>query len=157
MRRSRVGMAVAAFGLVVACIALAGCGGSDAAADKGSGADESATVLESARETCADQLQTTLEKGDMDDEATPDDFLVLGDGGSTVTVEQPIQGEIATGLSVLAGTCMLAETDAPDSVTSQVSQVTALMGRQTAEWGDVSMSYSYHPESGFSAVLTLKH
>lgn len=149
MKHAAMMKAIAA--LMTIAVVTAACGGGGNSENSGS---DRPTALESAKETCADLLQETLEAGDMDDEATAADFLVLGDDGATVTVTQPIEGEIATKLSVVAGTCLLVETDAPDSVKGTVSQVTALMGRQQAKWGDIDMSYSYHPKNGFFAVLT---
>jgi len=82
--------------------------------------------------------------------------MVLGDDGHTLTIESSTSGDGYALLTVVAGMCILEVADAPDSVSSQVEQTTALMGRQDAEWDAIEMTYSYHPDNGLSAVLTEK-
>jgi len=60
---------------------------------------------------------------------------------------------VASAMSVVAMTCVLEETDATDAIMSQVEQTNSLMGRQDVEWDDFTLSWSYHPDSGASAVF----
>lgn len=77
----------------------------------------------------------------------------LGDNGSTLTFhtrgdENPSGGSL-TDLS-----CLLSATDAPDSVRSRMSATRALDGMQTANWNDIEASWTYHPDSGLTLILT---
>lgn len=116
--------------------------------------EAAAPAFEAAHAACAADFDAMLRMELPDTDWTSADYIVLGDGGESLTVTQPIGGEYATALSVAAGQCVLTETDAPDSVVNEVEQTTALMGRQEASWDDTQLSYSYHPDSGFAATFT---
>jgi len=49
---------------------------------------------------------------------------------------------------------VLNELDAPDYVLSQVESTNSLMGRQSADWGDLTASWSYHPDNGLQMTIT---
>jgi len=86
-----------------------------------------------------------------------EDYVILGDGDLTATITHPTSGDIGTleGYDqVKALECFLDELDVTDAIDSQMSQTTAMMGRQEAEWGDFEISWSYHPDSGVAAVVT---
>lgn len=50
--------------------------------------------------------------------------------------------------------CILTELNTPTSVTAQMDNTRALDGMQTAEWGDFSASWTYHPDSGMNLIIT---
>ena len=51
--------------------------------------------------------------------------------------------------------CILSELDVPDSVLSQMSNTTALMGTQTATWDNISANWTYHPDRGLDIGLSI--
>lgn len=81
--------------------------------------------------------------------------MSLGDEGNSITVsnESGASGGFADTLMGAVATCLLNETDAPDSLGSEIEQTSAMMGRQDESWDDLTFEWSYHPDSGLSAVL----
>ncbi|GHG46368.1 hypothetical protein GCM10011331_06350 [Flavimobilis marinus] len=59
------------------------------------------------------------------------------------------------GADYLDTACLFAELDMPTHITSHISQTTSMDGRQTEEWDDLSVSWSYHPDRGLDGVLTV--
>ena len=139
-------------GAVLVAVMLAGCGGSSAA-DEGK-ADGGPTILEAAYEECSGQLGDALAEADMDD-ADPEEFIALGDEGRSLTLENSIEGTFGLLLSTASGQCVLNETDAPDSVAQEMSQTSAIMGRQEAKWDDLIVTYSFNANTGLQAVFTV--
>lgn len=43
----------------------------------------------------------------------------------------------------------------PDSLYSEMASTNALMGRQTETFGDIQVSWSYHPDNGLDAIFKL--
>lgn len=78
------------------------------------------------------------------------DGVELGDEGQSLTI---------TGYGLLRGPtsaqfeCLTNALDMPDSVRSRISATRALDGRQTATWDGLSVSWTYHPDSGLNMVL----
>lgn len=134
-------------------LALTACGGGDepdVKADAGPTVDLTATL-----EACNDEVQAAL------DEATgngpglsPGTVMRLGDGGKTLDVSPLQTAPFLVDPSAAAAMCVLREAKAPDSVRSEVSQVSGLDGRQQAEWDGVSLTYSYDGNTGFTGVFT---
>lgn len=50
--------------------------------------------------------------------------------------------------------CILAQVKTPDYVIAQMDRTRALDGTQHGSWGNISASWSYHPDSGLDVVLT---
>lgn len=130
--------------------ALTACGG-DAGDGSAKDAPESGTVLEEAYSVCGDRV----DEGKKPSEPPMSDFVTVGDDGDSLTISSPQSGSGYALLSVLIMQCFLNETGASDAVVSQVEQTNSLMGRQEAEWDDVTLSWSYHPDSGVSAVFSM--
>ena len=78
----------------------------------------------------------------------------IGDNGKSLTINSKGTDD-ATGLSLTEFDCVMAELKTPDSVMAHVSQTSSLDGRQTETWGDLSMSWTYHPSRGLDAVYTV--
>lgn len=135
-------------------LALSACGGGDDGGDKT--ADEPTVDLAAASKACADEVQAALDKATGGGPGlSPETVMRVGDDGDSLDVS-PLQVQsFLVEPSVAAAVCVLGETDAPDSVRSEVSQVSGVDGRQKAEWEGVSLTYSYDGNTGFTGVFTV--
>lgn len=133
--------AAALVGIIAVAIAVTS-GGS--AGDAGEAAGPAAatapslTVLEQAVRTCT--LSTT-------------DSIVVGDEGMTVTVDGR-GDEDPDGASISDTFCLLDATEVSTAAMAQIEGTTSLQGRQSASWGDVDASWTYHPDNGLDLILT---
>lgn len=59
-----------------------------------------------------------------------------------------------SGVSIGKQLCVLEELEMPATVRNQLSNTNSLMGVRTAEWDDISIEWSYHPDDGLN--LTIK-
>ncbi len=66
------------------------------------------------------------------------------------------QGDENPGLSIEDTVCVLRALDVPDSVTSRMSNTTSLMGQQVADWDEITVMWTYHPNNGLDISLELK-
>lgn len=83
------------------------------------------------------------------------DGASVSDGGNTLTLNG--EGEDDTsGLAVEDLICVLDELGMPDAVFTEMSQTTAMDGRQEADWDNYEASYKYHPDNGLDIVVTTK-
>lgn len=145
-------------------LALTACGsGDDSAGDESpnTSTTDAAPAVDFAtvQEACAGEVfEDLMARGHPELGAKA--VMRVGDDGASLDVSPSYDGDdvlapIALSFaSVVAAKCVLRETEAPDAVVAQVNQVSAIDGRQEAEWDGVSLSYSYHPESGFTGVFT---
>lgn len=78
----------------------------------------------------------------------------LGDGGMTLTVNDRGEDDFG-GLGTDKAWCIVKALKPPAAVTSHIEQTTSMDGRQTESWGDVAISWSYHPDRGFDYILTV--
>jgi hypothetical protein len=81
-------------------------------------------------------------------------YAQVGDGGDTLTVQT--EGEEDDGITYAQLGCFWKELKVTDAVKSEMEATRALDGRQAGDWGDYHASWSYHPDSGFSMVVTIK-
>ena len=81
------------------------------------------------------------------------DFMQLGRNQFSLTVDNAAGRRETAPVTVTAVACILAETHAPRSVTSQLSHLTALTGRHVASWRDVRLTWGYESGSGVSAIF----
>jgi hypothetical protein len=96
----------------------------------------------------------------MQDTATTCDLAlasgaVVGDDGATLTLDGK-GAEESTGLDITQIACVLFALKTPDAVVAQIDGTRSLDGRQSATWGDVSASWTYHPDNGLDMILTTK-
>ncbi|MFC8847199.1 MULTISPECIES: hypothetical protein [unclassified Micromonospora] len=77
----------------------------------------------------------------------------VGDGGSSLTLDGG--GKEDTGLTYTDIQCALKELGTPDYVISEMSSTRALDGKQTAQWGKIRASWTYHPDQGLDLILVL--
>ncbi|ARJ06198.1 hypothetical protein GCM10010988_13950 [Cnuibacter physcomitrellae] len=78
----------------------------------------------------------------------------VSDQGETLTIDNKGEEDFA-GVSYTELSCLLEALHAPQAVVSHIEQTTSMDGRQTEEWDDVEMQFTYHPDRGLDAVLTL--
>ena len=78
----------------------------------------------------------------------------LADGNTTLTFDMRGDDEL-TGASYTDISCIFAGLAMPSSVSSHIDQTTSMDGRQTETWGDLTVSWSYHPDRGLDGVLTV--
>ncbi|HEV7949880.1 MAG TPA: hypothetical protein VGP24_08955 [Glaciihabitans sp.] len=78
----------------------------------------------------------------------------LADSGYTLTINGWGNDDFS-GLAIEDEACIMKYLKAPSAVVSHVDQTTSLDGRQTETWGSITMSWSYHPDRGLDAVLTV--
>jgi hypothetical protein len=80
----------------------------------------------------------------------------LGDGGYTLTINNQGDSDFS-GISFEGLGCLIDKLNTPSSVKSHIEQTTSLDGRQSETWGNITMSWSYHPDRGLDAVYQIKH
>lgn len=78
----------------------------------------------------------------------------LADEGRSVTFDMKGEDD-ATGAGIVDIACLFGELDMPSAVMSHIDQTTSMDGRQTETWGDLTISWSYHPRRGLDGVLTV--
>tara|TARA_Y100000768_G_C23757046_1_gene576757 strand:- start:118 stop:663 length:546 start_codon:yes stop_codon:yes gene_type:complete len=57
------------------------------------------------------------------------------------------------GVSISKQLCVLRELEMPSTVRNQINNTNSLMGVRTAEWDDISIEWSYHPDDGFNLTI----
>lgn len=135
-------------------LALTACG-SDGDDSKDSKADEPSVDFQDVFDQCETEVLDKLNEGGGP-ELGAEAVMRVGDGGESLDVS-PLQAEsFLVEPSVLAATCALEESGAPDSVVSEVGQISGMDGRQEASWDGVDLTYSYDGNSGFTGVFTAK-
>lgn len=80
----------------------------------------------------------------------------LGDNDTSLTLNGAGKADFATlqGLTDSLMSCLLDAAKTPDYVHAQMEQTRALDGTQHGTWGNISASWTYHPDSGLDVVLT---
>ncbi|SIT74172.1 hypothetical protein [Microbacterium sp. RU33B] len=106
-------------------------------------ADAAVVAAEDARSTLFADAARTCGAGD-----------VLDDGRTfVVDVEGEDAGSGDVSLSKLD--CLFARIGVPSSVQTKMYDTRALDGRQSADWDDVEVSWSYHPDDGLDIIFEL--
>lgn len=137
--------------LAAAAAAVALLGVLNACGDDGGDQDDP-PAAQAAADECTPTVQKFMKGVGLDYKV--DAVMKVGDDGHTVTVSNSPDDLGLESSTVTAMMCLLGALDAPDSVTSQVEQTSGLSGRQSTEWDDVSLSWSYVKGTGVSAVFT---
>lgn len=78
----------------------------------------------------------------------------IADEGKTLTVNSKGEDDVE-GLPYDDLDCILDGLGATAAVMSHFQQTTSMDGRQTEEWDDLELSWSYHPDRGADFVVTL--
>lgn len=125
-----------------------------AACGDGGDEDEPSPMAET-HEECTDKAEAVLEESEMTEEYATEDFFSLADDGHTLQIGNAPGGTSMTALLTvpLAG-CVLEELDAPSSVSAKMEQTRALDGTQTDDWDEYEISWTYHPDDGYSVIVT---
>ena len=58
-----------------------------------------------------------------------------------------------SGVSFYKQMCVLEELEMPSTVENKLYNTNSLMGVRSAEWDDISIEWSYHPDSGFNLTI----
>jgi hypothetical protein len=77
-----------------------------------------------------------------------------GDGGHTVTLETTGTTNYTTSMPASTASCILHAMGVPDVTMDLIGSTTAIDGRQTDDWGDVSLSWTYTPSSGLDLIMS---
>lgn len=131
--------------LVLATLAACGGGGSGSSAKPKASASPEPTAMEAAYLTCADQ-----KVGNPLGKKVPASSVITGDATSLV-----VDGAGDQFKSAPAALCLLTALKADAATISQVQSTTALMGRQTAAWGDYTATWSFHPDNGMDMTIQM--
>ena len=76
----------------------------------------------------------------------------ITDGGHTVLLDQKGE-EDSSGLDIVEVGCFLYAVNVPDAITAQMDATRALDGRQSDEFDGITVSWSYHPDTGIDLVF----
>lgn len=81
--------------------------------------------------------------------------MTLGRDGQSLTVDGKGEDDFeGAGLTDIL--CVLEALEIPDSTLGAIDQTRALDGRQKDDWDGIEISWSYHPDSGMSAVIEVE-
>ncbi len=78
----------------------------------------------------------------------------VGDEGQSLTLDTSGEDDLG-GISFTNLECMISALDIPDAVESRILATRALDGVQDATYDEVSLSWSYHPDSGMTLIVSL--
>jgi hypothetical protein len=115
----------------------------NAGTNAGGGTVESGSMFDvSNSETQLRQAFSSCHSGDLADQ---DHTLVIDTAGD----------DYESGADSFDGlACTLGKLGTPTSVTAQMDSTRALDGMQSADWGDFSASWTYHPDAGIDLIIT---
>jgi len=78
----------------------------------------------------------------------------VGDEGQSLTLDTSGEEDLG-GISYTNLECMISALDIPDAIESRILATRALDGVQDATYDEVSLSWSYHPDSGMTLIVSL--
>ncbi len=119
------------------------------AAQQAEAEDKAAQAEADASEKLKSILQSAVKACGADKQ-----YAVVSDGGMTLTVEHKGKDDFA-GLAAKEMWCIVDALKAPSAVKSHMEQTTSMDGRQSASWGNIEVSWSYHPKRGMDSVYTV--
>jgi len=99
------------------------------------------TVLENAAESCS----VVYDLG----------FSIDEDGKSAYMDGKGEEEAYLYTMSTEDQVCILDELEAPTSVYSRISNTNSLMGVQDAEWDNITVRWTYHPDNGLDISIDL--
>ena len=85
---------------------------------------------------------------------TGTDGIVVADEGQSLTFDMKGDDDLS-GARITDIVCVFTALDMPSAVVSHMDQTTSMDGRQSETWGDLTVSWSYHPDRGLDGVLTV--
>jgi hypothetical protein len=149
-RPDRKTVFAAAAGLVAGLVL--GVAGTLIAGSAAGAKDSSASAPTSAPASATEAPVSALKNAAKTCVVMPPD-ATLGDGDKSLSLDSHGKEQFG-GLSETDLRCVLDAVKTPDYVRSQMSQTRALDGTQHGSWGNISASWTYHPDSGLDVVLT---
>ena len=82
------------------------------------------------------------------------DAIYATDGGRTLIVDSHGEDDpTGVGATIDELVCVLAGLDVTDAVIAHMENTRAMDGHQSAEWGDYTASWTYHPDSGLDLII----
>ncbi len=78
--------------------------------------------------------------------------VTLADGGTTLTIDTEGE-EDWSGASITDLVCILDEIEVPTYIRDEIDNTNSLMGRQSAEYEGIKLSWSYHPNNGVDMTI----
>lgn len=81
--------------------------------------------------------------------------VVVADGGHSMIVDAAGEDFGSGDVDFGELDCIISAVDTPASVKSKMYETRSLDGRQEGEWGDISASWSYHPDDGLDIIFEL--
>jgi hypothetical protein len=73
--------------------------------------------------------------------------ISVSDGGKTLSIDTRGNDDYS-GAAYSDMTCILDELKVPQYIRDDIDATNSLMGRQSADYDGISMTWSYHPDSG---------
>ena len=80
--------------------------------------------------------------------------VTVSDGGKSLIING--MGEDYSGATIYDTACVLTEIGTPSYILSNMETTNSLMGRQSAEFDGIVVSWSYHPDNGLDVVANKK-
>lgn len=77
---------------------------------------------------------------------------VLSSDGTSINVDSKDQYDVDAAVDILS---IITELNLPDTLFTEMCSTTALMGRQTKTYGDIEVSWSYHPDNGLDVFFRI--
>jgi len=78
--------------------------------------------------------------------------ITVSDEGTTITINGNGEYEYSNA-DIYDIACVLSEVKTPSYIISNMDTTNSLMGRQTASFDGIDVSWSYHPDNGLDVVL----
>lgn len=126
----------------------------------GCGTDPQDMPLGKAHETCKGEVDDAL---DEDSEFKDTKFASLEDEGRSLSIGAPsveedgevgeLTSDLYSAVTATLTACVLEDLDGPDSILRKMESTTAMMGRQSDDWDEYEVTWSYHPDNGFDATF----
>ena len=88
------------------------------------------------------------------DECQSPSGVTVSDGGKSLIING--LGEESYGATIYDTACVLTKIGTPSYILSNMETTNSLMGRQSAEFDGIVVSWSYHPDNGLDVVANKK-
>jgi hypothetical protein len=80
--------------------------------------------------------------------------ITVSDGGKSLIING--MGEDYVGATIYDTACVLGKIGTPSYILSNMETTNSLMGRQSAEFDGIEVSWSYHPDNGLDVIANKK-
>jgi len=142
MRHSFVAAAVLA-------LLLTACGGCDGdSPDEPEPTEDAASLLQSAYNTCSPAVEAGIRQVMYDDDPPLAEVFSIDEAGESIVISHPNNATHFASVAADAALCVLEETDAPSSILADLRTSTLRMGRQSADYDNVVVTWSLRASGG---------